>query len=139
MAQNGVKFLALITLKKMITWTITNTNSNAESGYIKSANWVCTKTEDDLSTSIPGVVWFTEPDEPNPGSFSVPYADVTEEQAVTWTKEKLGEASVANIELTVGRNLDALKTPSQNHGLPWQPEPEPEPEPIEEPEEESNE
>ena len=123
----------------MITWTITNTNSNAESGYIKSADWLCTKTEDDFSTSIGGDVWFTEPNEPNPGSFSVPYADVTEEQAITWTKEKLGEASVANIELTVGRNLDALKTPSQNHGLPWQPAPAPEPEPVEEPEEESNE
>ena len=121
----------------MITWTINNTNSNAETGYIKSADWLCTKTEDDLSTSISGDVWFTEPNEPNPGSFSVPYADVTEEQAITWTKEKLGEASVANIELTVGRNLDSLKTPNQNHGLPWQPEPEPEPEP--EPVEESNE
>ena len=120
----------------MITWTITNTNSNAESGYIKSANWLCAKTEDEFSTSIPGVVWFTEPDEPNPESFAVPYSDVTEEQAIAWTKEKLGEASVANIELTVGRNLDSLKTPNQNHVLPCQP---PEPEPIEEPEEESNE
>lgn len=122
----------------MIIWTINDTNSTASTGYIKSADWLCTKTEDDLSTSISGDVWFTEPNEPNPGSFSVPYADVTEEQAITWTKEKLGEASVANIELTVGRNLDSLKTPSQNHGLPWQPEPEPEPEPVEEPVEESN-
>ena len=103
----------------MITWQITNTNSNASTGYIKSANWVCTKTEDDLSTSITGDVWFTEPDEADPESFGVPYADITEANAIEWTKEKLGEASVANIELTVGRNHDALKTPAQQDGLPW--------------------
>ena len=115
----------------MITWTINNTNSNAETGYIKSANWVCTKTEDDFSTSIPGDVWFTEPDESDPESFGVPYTEVTEANAIDWTKEKLGSDSVANIELTVGRNLEALKTPSQNHGLPWQSAPEPTP--VEEP------
>jgi hypothetical protein len=103
----------------MITWQITNTNSNATSGYIKSANWVCTKTEDDLSTSITGDVWFTEPDEADPESFGIPYADVTEENAIAWTKEKLGEDSVANIELTAGRNLEAMKTPQQQDGLPW--------------------
>ena len=103
----------------MITWQITNTNSNATSGYIKSANWVCTKTEDDLSTSITGDVWFTEPDEADPESFGIPYADVTEENAIAWTKEKLGADGVANIELTAGRNLEAMKTPKQQDGLPW--------------------
>jgi len=103
----------------MITWQITNTNSNASSGYIKSANWVCTKSEDNLSTSISGDVWFTEPDEADPESFGVPYADVAEENAIAWTKEKLGEASVANIELTAGRNLEAMKSPQQQDGLPW--------------------
>ena len=103
----------------MITWKITNTNSNASTGYIKSANWVCTKNEDNLSTSITGDVWFTEPDEADPESFGVPYADVTEENAIAWTKEKLGADSVANIELTAGRNLEAMKTPAQQDGLPW--------------------
>ena len=103
----------------MINWQITNTNSNASTGYIKSANWICVKSEDELSTSVTGDVWFTEPDEADPESFGVPYADVSEENAIAWTKEKLGEASVANIELTVGRNLDALKTPAQQDGLPW--------------------
>ena len=103
----------------MITWQITNTNSDASTGYIKSANWVCTKSEGDLSTSITGDVWFTEPDESDPESFGVPYADVTEENAIAWTKEKLGADSVANIELTAGRNLEAMKTPAQQDGLPW--------------------
>ena len=103
----------------MITWNITNTNSNASTGYIKSANWICTKTEDGFSTSITGDVWFTEPYESDPESFSVPYADVTEENAISWTKEKLGADSVANIELTAGRNLEAMKTPQQQDGLPW--------------------
>tara|TARA_R100001163_G_scaffold37556_1_gene28682 strand:- start:495 stop:863 length:369 start_codon:yes stop_codon:yes gene_type:complete len=103
----------------MITWQITNTNSNASTGYIKSANWVCTKSEGELSTSITGDVWFTEPDESDPESFGVPYADVTEENAIAWTKEKLGADSVANIELTAGRNLEAMKTPQQREGLPW--------------------
>ena len=103
----------------MITWQITNTNSNASTGYIKSANWVCTKAEDGFSTSVTGDVWFTEPDEDDPESFGVPYADVTEENAIAWTKEKLGADSVANIELTAGRNLEAMKTPQQQDGLPW--------------------
>ena len=103
----------------MITWQITNTNSNTSTGYIKSANWVCTKTEDDLSTSVTGDVCFTEPDEADPESYGLPYADVTEENAIAWTKEKLGADSVANIELTAGRNLEAMKTPKQKDGLPW--------------------
>jgi len=103
----------------MITWHISNTKSNASSGYIKSADWICTKTEDGFSTSITGDVWFTEPYEADPESFTVPYADVTHENAIAWTKEKLGADSVANIELTAGRNLEAMRTPTQQDGLPW--------------------
>ena len=70
-------------------------------------------------TGAPGDVWFTEPEEDDPESFGVPYAEVTEDNAIAWTKEKLGTDSVANIELTVGRNLEAMKTPAQQDGLPW--------------------
>tara|TARA_R100000234_G_scaffold97757_1_gene66143 strand:- start:16 stop:357 length:342 start_codon:yes stop_codon:yes gene_type:complete len=103
----------------MITWKITNTNSNSSTGYIKSANWICTKSDGDHKTSITGDVWFTEPYESDPESFTVPYSEVTEENVIAWTKEKLGEDSVANIELTAGRNLEAMKTPTQQDGLPW--------------------
>ena len=52
----------------------------------------------------------------------VPYADITQAQAVQWTQDALGTERVANMEAEVQAQIDAQKVPTpQPAPLPWVP------------------
>ena len=102
-----------------MTWKITNTKFNPQTGYIRSADYVCSAVDGEHTAQVAGDVFFTEPSDDEPSSFSVPFDDVTESMVVGWTKEKFGEANVKNIEDTVAANLALKVTPIKSSGLPW--------------------
>tara|TARA_B100000575_G_C23050304_1_gene604614 strand:+ start:729 stop:1052 length:324 start_codon:yes stop_codon:yes gene_type:complete len=54
-----------------------------------------------------------------PGDSFTPYADITEEQAVTWAKAALGEDEVAAYEKSVEDQIELQKNPVSAHGTPW--------------------
>ena len=115
-----------------MTWKITNTKFNPQTGYIRSANYVCSAVDGEESAQVTGDVFFTEPRDGEPDSFAVPIADVTEENVLAWTKEKFGEANVKNIEDTATAELALKITPTKASGLPWVKEKEEEEEAAEE-------
>lgn len=49
----------------------------------------------------------------------IPYDQLTEEIVIGWTKEKLGEETVANMQASLSANLDQQQTPTQAAGVPW--------------------
>ena len=102
-----------------MTWKITNTKFNPHTGYIRSADYVCSAVDGEHTAQVAGDVFFTEPRDAEPDSFTIPIADVTEENVLAWTKEKFGEANVKNIEDTVAANLALKVTPIKSSGLPW--------------------
>jgi hypothetical protein len=102
-----------------MNWKITNTKFNPQTGYIRSANYVCSAVDGEHSAQVTGDVFFTEPRDDEPSSFAVPFDDVTEENVLAWTKEHFGEANVKNIEDTVAADLVLKVTPIKANGLPW--------------------
>ena len=48
-----------------------------------------------------------------------PWEDVTEEQAIGWLHDKLGEEEVTRIEESVAAQIDAKMNPTTTVGLPW--------------------
>ena len=103
----------------MTDWKITNTKFNPQTGYIRSADYICSAVDGEHSAQVTGDVFFAEPRDAEPSSFAVPFDDVTEEMVVGWTKEKFGAASVKNIEDTVVANLVNKMNPEKENGLPW--------------------
>jgi predicted sugar kinase len=48
-----------------------------------------------------------------------PYADITEEQAIGWAKDALGEDEVASIEAGIAAQIDAAANPTTASGVTW--------------------
>jgi hypothetical protein len=48
-----------------------------------------------------------------------PYADITEEEALKWTKDALGAEEVASIEANVTSQLNIIENPTEGSGTPW--------------------
>ena len=50
----------------------------------------------------------------------IPFADLTEETILNWTKERLGgDEKVAEIEAALQKQLDEQRAPTVAQGLPW--------------------
>ena len=49
----------------------------------------------------------------------VPYADITEEMAIGWAKDALGEEQIASIEAGIASRIDALANPTTASGVSW--------------------
>ena len=49
----------------------------------------------------------------------VPYADITEEMAIGWAKDALGEEQVTSIEDGIASQIDALANPTTASGVSW--------------------
>lgn len=71
--------------------------------------------EETYSGSSYGTVSFAAPD---PDNFT-PYADITEEMAIGWTQDALGDEEVANIEAGIAKQIEDAKNPPVESGTPW--------------------
>ena len=94
----------------MTTWTISTTDYDVATGFIKTAHWQATSTDGDYTASIYATCSFE-------GSVTIPYASVTEANVLDWCwangvdKEATEAALLANIE--------AQKNPVTASGTPW--------------------
>jgi len=80
------------------------------------SNFTINDTQNGLTGSVTYSVNLLPPDAAN----FTPYADITQAQAVQWTKDALGVARVANMEAEVQALIDAQKLPTpQPVPLPW--------------------
>lgn len=80
----------------------------------------------DVQDGIPGAVDYSvELPAPQPDQPFTPYNQITQEQAVAWTKEALGPDRVAATEAEVQRVIDSQRIPvPQPAPLPWDAQPE---------------
>ena len=49
----------------------------------------------------------------------IPYADVTEAEAIAWAKAALGEEQVTLIETNIANQIEALANPTTASGVSW--------------------
>ena len=54
-----------------------------------------------------------------PGDSFTPYADITEDTAISWCKAVLGDDQVASLEANVANQIDQQKNPTTGEGVPW--------------------
>ncbi len=73
-------------------------------------------TQDGLSGSVTYCVNLL----PNDGKNFIPYADITQAEALQWTQDALGVQRVADMEAEVQAQINAQKVPTpQPAPLPW--------------------
>ena len=107
-----------------VTWTIPTLEHEISDGAVIVAHRRASDSEvvgeGDEAVTYSGSSYGTCGFTPDPSSPDyVPYADITEEMAIGWTKESLGEEQVASIEASIASQIDAAKNPTQEAGVPW--------------------
>ena len=103
-----------------ITWSIVELDyALSEDGYtdvVNNSHWQCI--DEDASGNqarVYGSVGIPTDDLSN----FTPYSDITEAEALQWTKDALGAEEVASIEANVAAQLQAIENPTEASGTPW--------------------
>ena len=103
-----------------VTWTIATLEHEISDGAVVVSHWRASDSEVVGEETFSGTSYGTCSFAPDPASPDyVPYADITEEMAIGWTKDSLGEEQVASIEASIAAQIDAEKNPTQEAGVPW--------------------
>ena len=103
-----------------VTWTIATLEHEISDGAVIISHWRASDSEVVGEETYSGSSYGTCGFAPDPSSPSyVPYADITEEMAIGWTKDSLGEEQVESIEASIAAQIDAEKNPTQEAGVPW--------------------
>jgi DUF2075 family protein len=91
-------------------WQLDNLDRKASNGLVTTAHWRATAQDGEYVASVYGTVGF-EGETP-----VIPYADLTKEEVLAWVYEKL---SKDEIEANLATQIEALKNPVQESGVPW--------------------
>lgn len=93
-------------------WTINQMDRLTSDGFVVTVHYTVTAEDTGTTTSTYGTIGYTqEPDETY-----TPYDQLTEAQVVGWVQTALGQDTV---EASLQAQIDALKNPVQEAGLPW--------------------
>ena len=103
-----------------IKWSISTLESDSNTGGVITAHWRASDSEVvDAVThagSSYGTCGFT-PDSSASGYTA--YEDITEEQAIGWVKDSMGEEAVTAVEDSIAAQIADSKAPSVAVGTPW--------------------
>lgn len=81
-------------------------------GFVVTVHYNVSASEDANNVSTYGTTSYTQTE----GASYIPYENLTQEVVVGWVQEALGKDVV---EASLQSQLDALKAPVQQSGLPW--------------------
>jgi len=97
----------------MITynWNIDSCDHLVSTGFITTAHWRATAQDGDYVATSYGSVGFGE------GAPTIPYADVTQAEVLDWCWANGVDKD--EIEANLATQIDALKNPTQESGVPW--------------------
>jgi hypothetical protein len=93
-------------------WTINQMDRLTSDGFVVTVHYNVSATDDTYQASTYGTTSYTQ----TPGETYIPYEDLTEPVVVGWVQEALGKDTV---EASLQGQIDALKNPVQESGLPW--------------------
>jgi len=105
-----------------ITWEALSLGRQLKDGdksdVVITVHWQASDSEVDGENAYSGRCYGSV-DLAAPGDSFTPYADITEEQAVTWAKAALGNDQVAAYEKSVEDQKEIMKNPVTGTGVPW--------------------
>ena len=93
-------------------WTIQQMDRLTSDGFVVVVHYNVSATDGTYQASTYGTTSYTQ----TPGETYIPYEDLTQAVVVGWVQEALGKDTV---EASLQGQIDALKNPVQESGLPW--------------------
>jgi hypothetical protein len=93
-------------------WQVVQTNYNTSDKFITTVHYTVNAVDGDYTASTYGTVGYTE----QPDEQYIPYADLTQAEVIGWVQTFLGKDTV---EASLATQIEALKNPVQESGLPW--------------------
>jgi hypothetical protein len=99
-----------------VTWTISTLERNTTDDGVIVAHYRVSDVDGDHTGSSYGTCGFT-PDSTASGYTA--YADITEDQAIGWVKDSIGEEGVTAIEDSIAAQIADSKAPAVSVGTPW--------------------
>lgn len=98
------------------TWSINTLERTVADGIVFTVHYHILSTDGTYNSSAYGSVGLDAPAE---GDEVIPYADLTVEKCLEWTKDKLGDETVTNVETALANQISEQKTPTKATGTPW--------------------
>jgi hypothetical protein len=92
-------------------WQVVQMDRLTSDGFVVTVHYTVNAVDGDFTASTYGTVGYTQEDK----SY-IPFANLTKEQVIGWVKDSLGQSTV---EEALSAQIDALKNPVQESGLPW--------------------
>lgn len=93
-------------------WQIVNMERLTSDGFVVTVHYNVSASEEANNVSTYGTTSYTQTE----GASYIPYENLTQAIVVGWVQEALGKDVV---EASLQSQLDALKAPTQQSGLPW--------------------
>ena len=98
------------------TYTINTLERTTADGIVYNVHFAVAAANETYSSSAYGTIPLAAPVEGDP---VIPYAELTEEVVLGWTKDALGTEQVETIEARLQTELDEQAAPTKAAGLPW--------------------
>ena len=95
-----------------ITWSVTNMDRTLSDGKVSNVHYRVDAVSGEHTAGAYGSVGVDD-------EVSIPYDQITEDIAVTWTKQELGPEQVAALEAGLVKQVEEMANPVQGSGLPW--------------------
>jgi hypothetical protein len=93
-------------------WTISQLDRRTSNGFVEVVHYNVSAVDGDHQANIYGSTNYIQ----TSGETYIPYDDLTQAVVVGWVQEALGKDTV---EAGLQAQIDALKNPVQESGLPW--------------------
>ena len=101
----------------VFTWSVDTLERHTADGIVYTVHYRVNAADDAYSSGAYGSVGLEAPAD---GDAVIPYADLTEDIVIGWTKDALGgDEKVTEIQDALQRQLDEQRTPSKASGKPW--------------------
>lgn len=94
-------------------WAVTNLERQVDDGFVFVAHYTVNAYNGIHTSGAYGSLGFERPDK------LIPYDQLTEEQLVSWVKEKLGCEKVAEVEKALQAHIEEQQYPTKATGIPW--------------------
>ena len=93
------------------TWKIQQTDYLVSDGFITTAHWTATAVDGEYTAGSYGTCGFST------STPTIPYNQVTEQEVLDWCWEN--GVDKESVESSLQSQIDALKNPVSESGLPW--------------------
>lgn len=94
-----------------IEWNVVNMERKADNGFVVTVHYTVTTVDGEVTASTYGTVGYTQ----EADNFT-PFEQLTKDQVVGWVQTSLDKDAV---EASLASQIEALKNPVQESGLPW--------------------